>query len=112
MDSKEFVDTSPMDGLYSGRILRAVFVALDIEDEVLDSRTAQRVLLGPTRGRIQPEPDLRCPGTGADHPRPGARENQTVREEESKDRRCSDGPLLGSYAGVTALSLNSASTLS
>ena len=39
-------------------------------------------------------------------------EDQTVREEESKDRRCSDGSLLGSYAGVTALSLNSASTLS
>ena len=46
MDSKEFVDTSPMDGLYSGRILRAVFVALDIEDEVLDSRTAQRFFSG------------------------------------------------------------------
>ena len=34
--------------------------------------------------------------------------DQTVREEESKDRRCSDGSLLGSYAGMTGLSLNSA----
>ncbi len=32
----------------------------------------------------------------------------TVREEESKDRRCSDGSVLGSYAGVTGPSLNSA----
>ena len=46
MDRKEFVDTSPMDGLYSGRILRAVVQALDIEDEVLNSRTAQRFFSG------------------------------------------------------------------
>ena len=36
----------------------------------------------------------------------------TVREEESKDRRCSDGSLLGSYAGVTGPSLNTALILS
>ena len=46
MDSEEFVDTSPMDGLYSGRILRAVVQALDIEEEVLDSKTAQRFFSG------------------------------------------------------------------
>ena len=38
--------------------------------------------------------------------------DQTVREEESKDRRCSDGPVLGSYVGVTGPSLNSALILS
>ena len=36
----------------------------------------------------------------------------TVREEESKDRRCSDGSVLGSYAGVTGPSVNSALILS
>ena len=36
----------------------------------------------------------------------------TVREEELKDRRCSDGSLLGSYAGVTGPSLNAALILS
>ena len=46
MKERELVDTAPMDGLYSGRILRAVFQALDIEDEVLDSRTAQRFFSG------------------------------------------------------------------
>ena len=46
MKEREFVDTAPMDGLYSGRILRAVVWALDIEDEVLDSRTAQRFFSG------------------------------------------------------------------
>ena len=46
MKEREFVDTAPMDGLYSGRILRAVVEALDIEDEVLDSRTAQRFFSG------------------------------------------------------------------
>ena len=35
-----------------------------------------------------------------------------VREEESKYRRCSDGPVSGSYAGVTGPSLNSALILS
>ena len=38
--------------------------------------------------------------------------DQTVRVEESKDRRCSDGPVLGSYVGVTGPSLNSALILS
>ena len=38
--------------------------------------------------------------------------DQTVREEESKDRMCSDGPVLGSYVGVTGSSLNSALILS
>ena len=32
----------------------------------------------------------------------------TVREEESKYRRCSEGPVSGSYAGETGPSLNSA----
>ena len=36
----------------------------------------------------------------------------TVREEESKYRRCSYGPVSGSYAGVTGPSLNSALILS
>ena len=35
-----------MDGLYSGHVLRAVVQALDIEDEVLDSRTARRFFAG------------------------------------------------------------------
>ena len=34
--------------------------------------------------------------------------DQTVLEEESKDRRCADGSVLGSYAGVTGPSINSA----
>ena len=38
--------------------------------------------------------------------------DQTVREEESNARRCSDGSALGSYAGVTGPSLNSALILS
>ena len=46
MDSKEFVDTSPLEGLYSGRILSAVVQALDIEDEVLGDRTARRFFSG------------------------------------------------------------------
>ena len=46
MDSKEFVDTSRMDGLYSGRILRAVVQALNIEDEVLGDRTSRRFFSG------------------------------------------------------------------
>ena len=37
---------------------------------------------------------------------------QEVREEKSKDRRCSDGPVLGSYAEATGPSLNSAFILS
>ena len=38
--------------------------------------------------------------------------DQTVREAKLKDRRCSDGPELGSYAGETGPSLNSTSVLS
>ena len=38
--------------------------------------------------------------------------DRTVREEEPKDRRCSDGSVLGSYPGVTGPSLNSALILS
>ena len=38
--------------------------------------------------------------------------DQTVREEKTKERRCSDGSVLGSYAGVTEPSLNSALILS
>ena len=36
----------------------------------------------------------------------------TVRREESKYRRCSDGPVSGSYSGATGPSLNSALILS
>ena len=46
MDGKDFVDTSPMDGLYSGRILRAIVQALNIEDEALTNRTARRFFAG------------------------------------------------------------------
>ena len=46
MGDNNLVDTSPMDGLYSRRILRAVVQALDIEDEVLDGRTARRFYAG------------------------------------------------------------------
>ena len=46
MNGKDFVDTSPMNGLYSGRLLSAVVQALDIEDEVLKSKTAQRFFSG------------------------------------------------------------------
>ena len=46
MDCKDFVDTSPMDGLYSGRILHAIVQALDIEDEALTNRTARRFFAG------------------------------------------------------------------
>ena len=35
-----------MDGLYSGRVLCAIVLALDIEDDVLDSRTARRFFAG------------------------------------------------------------------
>ena len=35
-----------MDGLYSGRVLCAIVKALDIEDEVLDGRTARRFFAG------------------------------------------------------------------
>ena len=35
-----------MDGLYSGRVLCAIVQALDIEDDVLDSRTARRFFAG------------------------------------------------------------------
>ena len=35
-----------MDGLYSGRVLCAIVQALDIEDEVLESRTARRFFAG------------------------------------------------------------------
>ena len=46
MDDMNLVDTSPMDGLYSGRVLCAIVLALDIEDDVLDSRTARRFFAG------------------------------------------------------------------
>ena len=46
MGDMNLVDTSPMDGLYSGRVLCAIVLALDIEDDVLDSRTARRFFAG------------------------------------------------------------------
>ncbi len=46
MEGADFVGTSPLDGLYSGLILRAIVQALDIEDEVLDDRTARRFFAG------------------------------------------------------------------
>ncbi len=46
MDDYSLMDTSPMDGLYSGSILRAIVQAVDIDDEVLDGRTARRFYAG------------------------------------------------------------------
>ena len=46
MEEMDFVDTAPMGGLYSGRILRAVVDPLDVDDELLHSRTARRFFSG------------------------------------------------------------------
>ena len=46
MNEKNFVDTSPLGGLYSGRVLRAVVQSLDVQDEVLTNRTARRFFSG------------------------------------------------------------------
>ena len=46
MNEKSFVDTAPLGGLYSGRVLRAVVQSLDVQDEVLTNRTARRFFSG------------------------------------------------------------------
>ena len=46
MNEKNFVDTAPLGGLYSGRVLRAVVQSLDVQDEVLTNRTARRFFSG------------------------------------------------------------------
>ena len=46
MNENRFVNTAPLGGLYSGRILRAVVQSLDVEDEVLTNRTARRFFSG------------------------------------------------------------------
>ena len=52
MDSKEFVDTSPLEGLYSGRILSAVVQALDIEDEDIPAHRVESLAFSTTFMRI------------------------------------------------------------
>ena len=46
MNEKSFVNTAPLGGLYSGRILRAIVHSLDVQDEVLTNRTARRFFSG------------------------------------------------------------------
>ena len=46
MNGKSFVNTAPLGGLYSGRILRAIVQCLDVQDEVLTNRTARRFFSG------------------------------------------------------------------
>ncbi len=46
MNEKSVVNTAPLGGLYSGRILRAIVQALDVQDEVLTNRTARRFFSG------------------------------------------------------------------
>ena len=46
MNEKSFVNTAPLGGLYSGRILRAIVQSLDVQDEVLTNRTARRFFSG------------------------------------------------------------------
>ena len=46
MNEKSFVNTAPLGGLYSGRILRAIVQSLDVQDEVLTNRTARRLFSG------------------------------------------------------------------
>ena len=46
MNEESFVNTAPLGGLYSGRILRAVVQCLDVQDEVLTNRTARRFFSG------------------------------------------------------------------
>ena len=46
MNEQSFVDTAPLGGLYSGRILRAVVQSLEVQDEVLTNRTARRFFSG------------------------------------------------------------------
>ena len=46
VNEKSVVNTAPLGGLYSGRILRAIVQSLDVQDEVLTSRTARRFFSG------------------------------------------------------------------
>ena len=46
MNEKSFVNTAPLGGLYSGRILRAIVQSLDVQDEALTNRTARRFFSG------------------------------------------------------------------
>ena len=46
MNEESFVNTAPLGGLYSGRILRAVVQCLDVQDEALTNRTARRFFSG------------------------------------------------------------------
>ena len=46
MNEKSFVNTAPLGGLYSGRILHALVQCLDVQDEVLTNRTARRFFSG------------------------------------------------------------------
>ena len=46
MNEKSFVNTAPLGGLYSGRILRAIVQSLDVQEEVLTNRTARRFFAG------------------------------------------------------------------
>ena len=46
MNEKSVVNTAPLGGLYSGRILRAIVQSLDVQDEVLTNRTARRFFSG------------------------------------------------------------------
>lgn len=46
MNEKNFVDTAPLGGLCSGRVLRTVVQSLDVRDEVLTNRTARRFFSG------------------------------------------------------------------
>ena len=46
MNEESFVDTAPLGGLYSGRILRVVVQSLEVQDEVLTNRTARRFFSG------------------------------------------------------------------
>lgn len=46
MNEENVVNTAPLGGLYSGRILRAIVQCLDVQDEVLTSRTARRFFSG------------------------------------------------------------------
>ena len=46
MNEKSFVNTAPLGGLYSGRILRSIVQSLDVQDEVLTNRTARRFFSG------------------------------------------------------------------
>ena len=56
----------PLAGLYSGEILRYVVQALDIKDDVLDSRTARRFFAGEPKNEYNRGSNLRSTGAGTD----------------------------------------------